>query len=678
MRIGDGQQRRMGVVFLLGLLSGPLALAQVPSQPGARAARPPAIAFAREPAVHSVTMSPSGERMALLIGTPNGRRALAMMDTAKPENSRVLAAFNDADVLQVWWVNDKRLVYSAAEVGEDRMVAGRGIFAVDHDGGGLRQIGAWERQPAARTDTKVAMRMLSYEWEVHSMLQDGSDDIVMRFWPRSAAGEVSDAGHLARVDTHTVVTRNLSADVPAPASVTLLDSKGQVRVVQSFRDGRARLLWKPPGGDDWVVLDDRELFDERALNPVALESDDELIVETRRNGDTAALHTYRLKDRRLDPEAIVALEGYDVGGGLERAGPLGAVLGVHTLADRPVTVWFEPHLAASQAAIDKALPAGRSNVIVCGHCKPGTPLAVYSGSDTEPGEWFLFDPKQRALKRFGSTRPALAGVPQGTRSAHRVAARDGLPLPVWVTHPAGSRRDEPLPTVVLLHGGPWVRGGSLLWDAEAQFFASRGWRVVEPEFRGSTGFGWKHFSAGFKQWGLAMQDDVADAVQWAVKEKLADPKRVCVYGASYGGYAALMGPIRHPELYRCAASHVGVTDIELMYTATWGDLTLESRRYSMPKLVGDPKADAEQLRRTSPLQRVAEIKVPVLLGQGTLDRRVPPEHADKFERAAKAAGVKIERVDFYKSGHGFSTPEEYAEWMDRLEAFFGKAFAQPQ
>jgi dipeptidyl aminopeptidase/acylaminoacyl peptidase len=148
-----------------------------------------------------------------------------------------------------------------------------------------------------------------------------------------------------------------------------------------------------------------------------------------------------------------------------------------------------------------------------------------------------------------------------------------------------------------------------------------------------------------------------------------------VAGAPLFGRAE--APISHPGVFRCAASYAGVTDIELRYNATWGDLTLEGRRFALPMLIGDPKTDIDQLRRTSPLLRVAEIKVPVLLGQGTLDRRVPPEHADKFERAAKAAGVAIERVDYYKSGHGFSTAEERADWLTKLEAFFGKAFAAP-
>ena len=199
-----------------------------------------------------------------------------------------------------------------------------------------------------------------------------------------------------------------------------------------------------------------------------------------------------------------------------------------------------------------------------------------------------------------SARPSV-----DRRGAARVAhvsphaARDGLPIPVYVTHPKGSTPKEPLPAVVLVHGGPWVRGSDRRWEAEAQFLASRGYRVLQPEFRGSEGYGFAHFRAGWQQWGLTMQDDLADAVQWAAAQGLVDPARVCIVGASYGGYAALMAPVRHPDRWRCAASFAGVTDIDLMFSSERSDVSERSKRYGYASLIGDPKADAAKLRQNS-------------------------------------------------------------------------------
>jgi dipeptidyl aminopeptidase/acylaminoacyl peptidase len=260
---------------------------------------------------------------------------------------------------------------------------------------------------------------------------------------------------------------------------------------------------------------------------------------------------------------------------------------------------------------------------------------------------------------------------------HRVAARDGLLLPVYVTHPAGAPADRPLPTVVLVHGGPWVRGADLRWESWAQFLASRGYRVLEPEFRGSTGYGWTHFNAGFKQWGRAMQDDLVDTVQWAAKQGLTDAGEVCIMGASYGGYASLMGPITHPGVYRCAISYAGVTDIDLMYSISWSDFSEAMRLYSMPVLIGDREKDADLLAAVSPLKRAGEIKVPVLLAHGSADVRVPADHASKFARAAKRGGVPLEYVE-YPEGHGFVNPAHETDFLGRVERFLEKTLKSPK
>jgi len=251
--------------------------------------------------------------------------------------------------------------------------------------------------------------------------------------------------------------------------------------------------------------------------------------------------------------------------------------------------------------------------------------------------------------------------------------RDGLVIPVYVTSPAGSSANDPLPAVMLVHGGPWVRGTDVSWDAEAQFLASRGYRVIQPEFRGSQGYGGNLFRAGWKQWGLAMQDDLVDSVRWAAAQKLVDPARVCIYGSSYGGYAALMGGIASPGVYKCAVSFAGVTDIDLMRDITWSDMSEDYKKYGMSVRVGDPVKDAAQFAATSPLKRVAEIKIPVLLAHGSQDRRVPIEHARKFVSAARDAGVDIEMVDYFDEAHGFFTPSNGTDFYGKLERFLAKS-----
>jgi dipeptidyl aminopeptidase/acylaminoacyl peptidase len=225
----------------------------------------------------------------------------------------------------------------------------------------------------------------------------------------------------------------------------------------------------------------------------------------------------------------------------------------------------------------------------------------------------------------------------------------------------------------MVHGGPWVRGSHWRWASTRQFLASRGYLVIEPEFRGSTGFGNHLFRAGWRQWGRAMQDDVADVVGWAVGKKLADPSKVCIIGASYGGYATIMGLIRHPELYRCGAAWVAVTDPRLMFQWTdLGDMGTEGREFSLPKLIGDPKADAAMLESVTPVLLADRIKSPLLLAVGGADRRVLPEHGRRLRDEMKAAGHAPEYVEYPTEGHGWLQLETRVDFARRLEDFLAR------
>jgi dipeptidyl aminopeptidase/acylaminoacyl peptidase len=260
----------------------------------------------------------------------------------------------------------------------------------------------------------------------------------------------------------------------------------------------------------------------------------------------------------------------------------------------------------------------------------------------------------------------------------RYKARDGLEIPAWLTVPQGAGKN--LPLVVLVHGGPYLRGGDWSWDAESQFLASRGYAVLQPEFRGSTGFGLRHFNAGIKQWGLKMQDDIADGARWAVAQGYADSKRICIAGASYGGYATLMGLIKDPDLYKCGVDWMGVTDINLMYSPGWftvTDTSEESKQYNMPVMIGDPEKDAEQLTATSPLQHAARLKQPLLMAYGGEDKRVPLKHGSKFYSAVKETNPNVEWIEYEDEGHGWSLPKNRIDFWQRVEQFLDKQIGQP-
>ncbi|WP_229445500.1 S9 family peptidase [Massilia sp. Leaf139] len=222
---------------------------------------------------------------------------------------------------------------------------------------------------------------------------------------------------------------------------------------------------------------------------------------------------------------------------------------------------------------------------------------------------------------------------------------------------------------------PYVRGTTWGWDPETQFLASRGYAVLEPEYRGSTGYGAAHFKAGWKQWGLAMQDDIADGARWAVAQGYGDPKRICIAGASYGGYATLMGLVNDPDLYKCGVDWVGVTDINLMYDGHWSflsDLSDQWKQYGMPDLIGDQVKDALQLRATSPIQQAARITAPLLLAYGSNDRRVPIYHGRKFLDTVKPHNKQVEWIEYEDEGHGWRLAKNRIDFWTRVEKFLDK------
>lgn len=641
--------------------------------PAASAAPPPPEHFTRADEIADVAISPSGKRLALRMTGASGTHVAAVVDLDTLLPAKVAAAFEDADITTLRWVNDERLVFEASQPRVRVSLDGYGTFAVNHDGSGMRRLSS-ARTANFSTGTAVKERTLDWRWRLYRTLADGSDDVLMQQWRFDSIGD--DIGRtLARLNTRTGELTNLSDGMPEGAYDWLADGKGLLRAVLTRKDGRRSIHWRAQGQREWSLLHDSPLFGDGVLTALHRQPDGSLVVLANPKRDTQALYRFDPLLRKLDDEPLVALDRFDVDDSLEIDDETGFVVGVHLTADRPLSVWFDERLATIQKAVDAALPQGRINRLHCGRCSSTQRFVVASHSDRQPLEYYVYDHQKLSLKRVGVSRPWITEDQQGRRTYHTVKARDGLVIPVFVTHPVGPSATDRLPTIVLIHGGPWVRGTDLGWDAEAQFLASRGYRVLQPEFRGSAGFGARHFEAGWKNWGSTMQDDVKDVVDWAAAQQLTDPARVCLYGGSYGGYAALMGTVRYPQAYRCAASFVGVTDLQLMYTSDRSDITVQSKRYSMPTLIGDLKADADMLRTSSPIHRVAEIKVPLLLAHGTLDRRVPIEHAQAFAKAAEKAGVKLEVVTYPEEGHGWIDAKNHTDFLNRLETFFARSLA---
>ena len=475
-----------------------------------------------------------------------------------------------------------------------------------------------------------------------------------------------------RLDVTTGRTRNLTLARPEHVREWLFDPKGEPRVIVTTFEGVTGIHWRAPGQEGWTRIATGSSLQQRFLPRFADAAGRLFVTANVGRGSMAALKLFDFAAGAPEPQPIVTTPGFDFSGGLVFDAVSDTVWGVRVVTDAETTVWFDPRMQELQRIADARFP-GRINTLSCSQCKDPQLLLVFSHSDQDPGRFWLYRPATNAWTALGAVRNDIVPARMAPLDFMRAKARDGLDLPIWVTTPrkdAPGLRDGKRAAVVLVHGGPWMRGGHWGWDGDAQFLASRGYVVIEPEFRGSTGYGAVHFRAGWKKWEGAMQDDVADALNAVAAKGLVDPKRVCIAGASYGGYATLMGMIRYPELYRCGVAWVAVTDPRLLFENSWeNDSSEEARNYSMPAMVGHPQQDAAMLKAAAPVERAAEIRGPLLLAFGRDDRRVPVRHGTRMREALRAQGKDPEWIVYDGEGHGWFKVENRVDFWTRVERF---------
>jgi len=296
-------------------------------------------------------------------------------------------------------------------------------------------------------------------------------------------------------------------------------------------------------------------------------------------------------------------------------------------------------------------------------------MAIVSAStDKQSTIYYLYYPETRKLEFLASTRPWLKADDMAEMQHITFESRDGMKMHAFLTLPPGSDGKN-LPMIVHPHGGPNARDFDR-FNPQVQFLASRGYAVLQVNFRGSTGYGRRHLLSANKQWGQKMQDDVTDGLQWAIDQGIADKDRVCIYGASYGGYATMAGLTFTPDLYQCGVNYVGVTDLPLLFK-TMPDHWAAGREQMMVQ-IGNPDTEKEFLEQWSPSNHADKIKVPVFMAYGLRDPRVVIEHAFLMEKAMKKNNVEFELMIKKKEGHGFRKEENLFDFQRRLESFLAE------
>lgn len=442
------------------------------------------------------------------------------------------------------------------------------------------------------------------------------------------------------------------------------DESGIVRAGVAF-EGRRWTVWYRDKADEKLrpVRGKFDKDDDSTVDRFIFRGNNSWVVTNERNG-RFGLYKYDLAAGTIGaalfehPTADIDNVYYEAGSGEIRA--------VEYEDDRKHLVWMDPALKALQAKLDKALP-GAVNLPFDWSLDENRYL-IFSEGASDPGRYFLLDRKTQQMHAVVDPYPLIDPAELAETKWVNYTARDGLALSGYLTIPKG-REAKNLPLILMPHGGPFERD-HWEYDPEVQFLANRGYAVFQPQFRGSTGFGKDFVAKGYGEWGKKMQDDLDDGVEWLVRGGTVDSKRVCIVGASYGGYAAMWAAIRNSDRYRCAASLAGVSDLERMMS--YDRKAFTATRYFKEwrtKVSGESGSD---LRAVSPITYANRLKIPILIGHGEDDDNVLPAQSRDMVAALTAANAEVESVFYPGGGHGWNKTEDLADWLRRLEAFLAK------
>lgn len=638
---------------------------------------PPAIEeFVRRPQYTEMLASPSGRYLATTRAI-SGRLNLVIIDL-ETRSSFGITNFNDIDVGQVRWVGDERLVFSAIEInkptGQEAPNAG-GLFTVSREGKDFRQLANTAAQ--LRRNETGGFVALSYQ----ASIPGTTDEII-------AAGAVGtdDSFELYRLNLLTGRYRLITAGRPANGIARwILDSKNAPLVaVAQGRSGSTLIhtYYRPNVESPWKEINRFDTTKPPAFVPLAIEPDGKtLLISSNEGRANMAIFRYDPEKQQI-LELVAEHPQYDLGASpmgqplssLVRDPVSGRLLGIRVDADTLQTVWLDEAAAKMQASVDASLP-GRTNLI----SSPRKRLVVSSFSDRSPGKFYLFDSEAKRLEEIGPSRPWLEGKLAAVRS-FRLKTRDGLDIPSYYVLPANYKPGDRLPTIFHIHGGPFARDvvsggrfGSSFGVLEAQVLASRGYAVVLPNFRITPELGSSIYYAGFGTYGRQMLDDHEDAVTWAVAQGFADPKRLCISGASYGGYAALQALVRPSNPFSCAISGLPVTDVPFQQTNADYSESQSARAFWL-RVLGINSINEPIAKSISPISHADKIKVPVFMYVGERDTRTPPSQALRMADALRAAGNPVKEYIVGKGeGHGYGVTANNVRLFEGMLQFLETA-----
>ena len=626
--------------------------------------------FLTRDSIAEVQLSPSGEYIAASLPQED-RTALVVIRLADKVRTNIFMPPSKNHVVDFDWVSDDRLLLSLGEkIGalEQPYMTGE-LYSLSASGG-QGQLLVGYRTEDERRGSRIQGRQP--EWVRARLINPLHADPRHVLVQITQMGESSEFPHAARMDVRSG-KRQLVARSPLRRASFTADAQGNVRFVYGSNDDNVQKLYhRAVGQDQWQLVHDQASNGDRQ-RALGLNHDGTVayLEVSAGNGDTR-VEAWHVADGRRQvllqrslaaPVSVI----YDL--------PHWVPIGVRYDVPTAESVYFDAQSESARRHQRLSAALDGQVQVTSATADAGT-LLVRSRSDRNPGDYYLYDEATRNAAYLMSRAEKVDPEAMRPTKVEMVRMRDGVEIQLLVTTPAAHAPGKPQPMVVLPHGGPYGIHDTWYFEAERQLLAAAGYVVLQPNFRGSGGRGMAFQWLGARQWGQSMQDDVTDATRWAIAQGYADAQRICIYGASYGAYAALMGAVREPDLYRCAAGMVGVYDLPRLHServrgARWAGNWSED-------WVG---TDAAMLAANSPNRHADRIRVPVLLSSGGQDTTATPQHTTLMEQALRKAGVPVQHLYYPTEGHGYYKPENqysyYRGLLDFLADHLGGERAQP-
>lgn len=634
------------------------------------AAREPAIAFGARPGVQQISMSPSGNRIAFIAPGPGQSNVLYTVD-AVADSAPVLALVADGNperLRSCSWVSENRLtcyVFMMEQNAGEIFPVSR-IVAVDADGKNLRMVSRSQRAYDAFVSLGGGAIIDALPGE------DGAVMMGQNFVPEARRGtHIEDARQgygVVRLDTRTGEARTVEQP-KRDASEYITDGRGNVRIfgssgttAEGYETGEVRYFYRTSSSRDWRPL---AVYNSRTLtgfNPYAVDPGLDVAYGFKRVGGRLALYSLALDGSKRET-LVYGHPEVDVDD-LIRIGRRDRVVGATYATEKRYAVYFDPELKALGLSLSKALP-GLPLIQFIDSNLDETKLLIWAGSDVDPGRYYVYDKAAKNLNEIMLSRPDLEGMTLAPVKPITYRAADGSQVPAYLTLPPGSTGKN-IPAIVMPHGGPSSRD-EWGFDWLAQYFVSRGFAVLQPNYRGSAGYGDSWYQRnGFQSWRTAI-GDVNDAGRWLVSQGIADPSKLAIVGWSYGGYAALQANVLDPGLFKAVVAVAPVTDL--------AELKRDSVGWSNYRITSDFIGFGPHIQEGSPAQNAARIQAPVLLFHGDLDFNVRIGQSRLMADRLRDAGKTVNLVVYPKLDHQLDDSLARADLLRKTEAFLRDSLA---